>query len=77
MIEITYVDNGSIDNVVYHIMETVIKPLKRDITPQEYCDMADKVRSIIGRYTGIRTEDDKDRLYDVTLLEGEPYVYDE
>lgn len=72
----TYVDNGAIDNAVYHIMETVIAPLKRDITPQEYSDMADEVRSIIGRFTGIRTEDGKDRLYDVIQLEGESYVYD-
>ena len=72
----TYVDNRDIDTAVYYIIETVVKPNTKEISDKAYTDMADTIKSIIGRFTGIRREDGKDRFYDVTLLEGEDYVMD-
>ena len=39
-------------------------------------DPRDIVKDAIGRYLGIRTEDGEQRVYLITMLEGEPYVMD-
>lgn len=75
----TYVNNESVDCAVDEICDLFRSWDKMyELTDDEKMKiLSEDVRTIIGRYLGIRTEDGKDRFYDVILLEGEPYVMDE
>ena len=64
----TYVNNENVDCAVRRIIN-LMDTDKRN-------NLEDDIRSIIGRYLGIRTEDGKERFYDIVLLEGEEYVMD-
>ena len=72
----TYVDNKNVDCTVQAIYD-LIGPIGGVIKDEMQEDFKDKIRGAIGQYLGIRTEDGQDRLYDVILLDGEPYVMDE
>jgi len=74
-----FVDNNDIGCAVKEIFNEVNKiygPIVGLLNDEINSEFKDNVRSIIGKYTGIRTEDGEERLYEVTQLEGEPYVYD-
>ena len=72
----TYVDTDDIATAVYHIIDGVVVPITGVLPTEAYTDMADRIKSILGRFTGLRAEDGKPRTYDISLIDGEPYVMD-
>ena len=72
----TYVDNESVDALVKELIGGVIEPLYGVLNVGQYMGTDEQIKSLIGRYLGIRTEDGQQRLYEVSLIEGEPYVMD-
>lgn len=73
----TYTDTDAIEGAVQQIINLFDAKMQKNTPREEREDLAQSIREIIGSRTGLRTEDGKFRLYDVTLWEGEPYVYDE
>lgn len=73
----TYVDNASVEICVKEIIDTVIEPFTGVLNIGNYKVTEENLKSLIGRFLGLRTEDGKQRVYDVQLIEGEPYVMDE
>ena len=72
----TYVDDSDVNMAVFRIIEGVIVPIAGTLSPKTTEDVADSIKSIIGQYMGLRTEDGESRVYEITQLEGEPYVMD-
>ena len=71
-----YTDTSDIEGAIQQILRLFEAKNQKNLPHDEREDMAQDIRQIIGSTTGLRTEDGEDRLYEITLLEGEPYVYD-
>lgn len=72
----TFVDTNDVALAIYNIIEGVIVPIAGEIPKERYEEVAESIKSILGRFTGLRMEDGENRLYEINLLEGEPYVMD-
>lgn len=72
----TYISNEDVERTIAHIIGDVFSQFRNDLTDEDREYIGDRMKSMIGQFMGIRTEDGEERLYDVTLVEGEPYVYD-
>lgn len=71
-----YIGNEEVDACIREIIDKVIEPRTGVLNFGQYKSTEQDLKSLVGAYLGIRTEDGEQRVYDVSLIEGEPYVYD-
>ena len=72
----TYVDKEGMEQMAGYLMDMFYGDMLPHLSKKYVDAVKDNIVSVVGRFTGLRFEDGKERIYDVQLIEGEPYVYD-